>query len=158
MVKVLFVCLGNICRSPSAEAVFRALVDAKGLASKIHTDSAGTGAWHVGNMPDERAQITGKARGITMSDLRARQVKPDDFDNFDYIIAMDNSNLTHLEQLKPASYKGRLELMLAYSEIQSGEVPDPYYGGMTDYEHVFDLLEPAATGLLNHILSTNEFK
>ncbi|MEH6404859.1 MAG: low molecular weight protein-tyrosine-phosphatase [Sneathiella sp.] len=158
MVNVLFVCLGNICRSPSAEAVFRALVEKQGLSAEIHTDSAGTGAWHLGNQPDARAQKIGKTREIFMSDLKARQVSADDFDRFDYILAMDNSNFKNLAQMKPSHYDGQLKLMLDYSDEDSGEVPDPYYGDLSDYEHVFDLLEPAASGLLSHILSKNNFK
>jgi len=158
MVRVLFVCLGNICRSPSAEAVFRALVDKHGLSENIRTDSAGTGAWHVGNQPDERAQKVGKTREIFMSDLKARQVTIKDFDEFDYILAMDNSNLANLTKMMPPNYKGQLKLMLDYSDKNTGEVPDPYYGDLSDYEHVFNLLEPAAAGLLDHIFTQNDVK
>ncbi|MBL4741008.1 MAG: low molecular weight phosphotyrosine protein phosphatase [Sneathiella sp.] len=158
MVNVLFVCLGNICRSPSAEAVFRALVEEQELSSKIHTDSAGTGAWHMGNPPDARAQQIGKTRGVFMSDLKARQVTPQDFEKFDYILAMDNSNFANLEQMKPSNYKGQLKMMLDYSDENTGEVPDPYYGDLSDYEHVFDLLGPAAAGLLADILTQNDVK
>lgn len=154
MVKVLFVCLGNICRSPSAEAVFRALVKAEGLEGKISTDSAGTGAWHVGNSPDDRAQLVGKSRDIHMSDLRARQTTEQDFTAFDYILAMDQSNLANLKRMQPRNFEAKLALMLDFSTEHDGEVPDPYYGDLTDYEHVFDLLEPAAKGLLKHIRST----
>jgi len=151
MTAVLFVCLGNICRSPSAHAVFRALVASEGLEDKISIDSAGTAAWHTGNMADDRARSVGRLRGYDMDDLRARQVTVLDFDAFDYIIAMDQNNLQDLQALAPASYAGHLALMLDFSGKDSGEVPDPYYGDITDYEHVFELLEPAATGLLAHI-------
>ena len=151
MTAVLFVCLGNICRSPSAHAVFRALVASEGLEEKISTDSAGTAAWHTGNRADDRARSVGRLLGYDMDDLRARQVTVQDFGSFDYIIAMDQNNLRDLQALAPASYTGHLSLMLDFSGKESGEVPDPYYGDISDYEHVFELLEPAATGLLTHI-------
>ena len=154
MVRVLFVCLGNICRSPSAEAVFRALVKAEGLDGKIQTDSAGTGAWHVGNAPDGRAQLVGKTRNIHMADLRARQTDEKDFSDFDFILAMDESNLANLQRMKPEDYQGHLALMLDFGSEAGGEIPDPYYGDLVDYEHVFDLLVPAAKGLLDHIRLT----
>lgn len=158
MVKVLFVCLGNICRSPSAEAVFRALVKAEGLDGVIEIDSAGTGAWHVGNPPDDRAQVIGRTRNYGMSDLRARQAVVADFAAFDFVLAMDESNLGNLRRLKPAEYAGHLSLFLDFSDVADGDVPDPYYGELIDYEHVFDLLEPAAKGLLDHICSTQNIK
>lgn len=151
MVKVLFVCLGNICRSPTAEAVFRDLVASEGLGAAISTDSAGTGAWHVGNPPDDRAQSVARGRNIQMADLRARQTTVEDFSTFDYILAMDKSNLSNLQRLKPSQYSGHLSLMLDFSDHASGEVPDPYYGDLNDYERVFDLLIPASKGLLDHI-------
>lgn len=154
MVKVLFVCFGNICRSPTAEAVFRDLVKSAGLGDFIHTDSAGTGAWHVGNPPDDRAQSVARGRNIQMADLRARQTHVDDFAAFDYILAMDDSNLTNLQRMKPANYTGHLSLMLDFSDQEGGEVPDPYYGDLSDYDRVFDLLIPAAEGLLDHIRTT----
>ncbi len=155
MIRVLFVCLGNICRSPSAEAVFRDLVKIRRLETKIQTDSAGTGAWHVGNPPDERAQLVGQTRGYRMSDLRARQAAPEDFEAFDYILAMDNSNLANLERMKPVSGKAKLFRMLDFGDTGEEEVPDPYYGELEDYDHVFDLLEPAAEALLDHICKTD---
>ncbi|WP_169561917.1 low molecular weight protein-tyrosine-phosphatase [Sneathiella chinensis] len=155
MVRVLFVCLGNICRSPSAEAVFRDLVAREGLEGQIGTDSAGTGAWHIGNPPDPRAQQVAGRYGIAMADLRARQVTTRDFADFDYILGMDNSNLANLHRLRPESHAGHVSLMLDFSDAADGEIPDPYYGDLSDYEAVFELLLPAARGLLDHIRSTH---
>lgn len=154
--RVLFVCLGNICRSPSAEAVFRALVAERGHSSIIQTDSAGTGAWHVGNPPDERAQLVGRQYGYEMSDLRARQVMSEDFQEFDFILAMDNSNYRYLKRMRPDAGRAQLAMMMAFAGRPNEEVPDPYYGDLSDYETVFDMLKPAAEGLLDHIL--NEMK
>ncbi len=152
MTRVLFVCLGNICRSPSAEAVFRGLVRDRGLEGAIRTDSAGTGAWHVGNPPDERAQLVGRHYGYDMSDLRARKVEETDFTDFDYILAMDNSNYRNLKRMRPSTYDGTLAMMMDFAGRNGEEVPDPYYGDLSDYETVFDMLKPAAEGLLAHIL------
>jgi len=153
MIRVLFVCLGNICRSPSAEAVFRALVQERGFSAHIETDSAGTGAWHVGNPPDERAQLVGRKYGIEMSDLRARQATPEDFHVFDIILAMDHSNHENLKRMRPSNGRAELAMMMAFAGRPNEEVPDPYYGDLSDYETVFDMLKPAADGLLDHILS-----
>ncbi|WP_169546246.1 low molecular weight protein-tyrosine-phosphatase [Sneathiella aquimaris] len=155
MIQVLFVCLGNICRSPSAEAVFRDMVAAKNLENRIITDSAGTGAWHVGNPPDERAQLIGKTRNIQMSDLRARQVRSSDFEQFQYILAMDNDNYANLSRMKPDHFNGRLCKMLDFGASEETEVPDPYYGDLSDYEYVFDLLKPASEALLKHIIEND---
>jgi len=148
---ILFVCLGNICRSPTAEAVFRQR--AKEFAYlDILIDSAGTGAWHVGESPDERSQTVGAQRGYPMSDLRARQVRPEDFEQFDYILAMDKSNLSNLQQLAPPGYQGELRLFLDYAERTESEVPDPYYtSGDRGFHEVIDLIESASEGLLQHL-------
>ncbi|MCG8491402.1 MAG: low molecular weight phosphotyrosine protein phosphatase [Sneathiellales bacterium] len=151
MKKVLFVCLGNICRSPSAEAIFRAEVLNAGLEEKIGTDSAGTGAWHIGNPPDGRAQQAALSRGIDMSDLRARQAEKADFDRFDYIVAMDRSNYENLKRMSSRESRAKLVMMLDFSNETEEEVPDPYYGDMSDYNYVFDLLQPAAKALLDHM-------
>ncbi|WP_169566088.1 low molecular weight protein-tyrosine-phosphatase [Sneathiella limimaris] len=156
MPAVLFVCLGNICRSPSAEAVFTALVQDKGYAEHILVDSAGTGAWHVGNSPDDRAQRVGQELGFDLSSPRARQVSVHDFQRFDYIVAMDRSNFNNLQRLCPPNYGGQLAMMLDFAGQMGEEVPDPYYGGIEDYYHVFDLLKPAAAGLLDHVVSKFE--
>ncbi len=151
MVSVLFVCLGNICRSPSAEAVFRNLVIESKLADHIAVDSAGTAGWHVGNSPDDRAQLVGREYGYDLSNQRARRVVLQDFDAFEYLVAMDQSNLEHLQRMAPKDFKGTIALMLDFTGAKGEEVPDPYYGGIADYHHVFDLLKPAASGLLRHI-------
>ena len=149
---VLFVCLGNICRSPTAEAVFRKRVS-QFANLDIQVDSAGTGAWHLGESPDERAQAVGEARGYPMSDLRARQVCQQDFERFDYILAMDKANLTALKSLAPHDFRGELGLFLDYAKTATKEVPDPYYTqGDRGFHQVVDLIEAATEGLIEQIL------
>jgi protein-tyrosine phosphatase len=151
-VKVLFVCMGNICRSPTAEAVFRSQVEKAGLLERIHIDSAGTHDYHVGAAPDARAQRAAKQRGYDMSNLRGRQVEVQDFFRFDYVLAMDNLNLVMLERLRPGEAQSHLGLFLEFSErYAEWEVPDPYYGGTDGFERVLDMAEDAANGLLLHI-------
>jgi len=141
--KLLFVCLGNICRSPSAEAVMASTLKIKGIEG-IEVDSAGTAAYHIGNPPDPRSQSAAKARGIEMSHLRARQVSTSDFLEFDYILAMDAQNLQDLLDVKPNGSKAKVELFLdQYGTTNVKEVPDPYYGGEAGFEFVLDLLEDA---------------
>jgi protein-tyrosine phosphatase len=151
-VKVLFVCMGNICRSPTAEAVFRSCVEKAGLLDRFHIDSAGTLDYHVGAPPDARAQQAAKKRGYDMSNLRGRQVEVQDFFRFDYLLAMDNHNLVSLERLRPHEAKSYLGLFLEFAEHHNEwEVPDPYYGGGDGFERVLDMVEDAANGLLQHI-------
>lgn len=153
-IRVLFVCLGNICRSPTAEAVFRHRIEKAGLADRVLTDSAGTGAWHVGKPPDSRAQEEAARRGIRLDDLRARQVAMVDFTAFDYVLAMDAQNLRDLENLyRQGGQRGRApELFLVHAPGQQRrEVPDPYYGGPDGFRDVFELCEQASEGLLEHI-------
>ena len=153
-VAVVFVCLGNICRSPTAEGVFRHLVRQEGLGDWITTDSAGTHAYHIGEQPDRRAQQTARGRGIDLSDLRGRKAVENDFYEFDYVLAMDNENYQVLEELCPAGLESKLSLFLDFSEEYSEtQVPDPYYGGDQGFEHVFDLVESAGKGLLREIKS-----
>ena len=155
-VKVLFVCMGNICRSPTAEGVFRHVVAQSGLQDNIHIDSAGTHAYHVGEPPDSRAQLTARKRSIDLSSQRARKVEPDDFHEFDYVLAMDNSNYAELEAICPAGQEQKLRLFLEYSNgFQEREVPDPYYGGDQGFEHVLDLVEDASHGLLASIKTSH---
>ena len=149
---VLFVCLGNICRSPTAEGAFRQQVQSHGLGEHILVDSAGTGSWHLGKAPDTRARSVAKAQGYSIDDLRARQVSAADFVKFDYILAMDNSNLAALDALKPESYAGHLGLFMDFAKHRGyREVPDPYYGGDDDFEQVVQLVHDASQGLLTHI-------
>jgi len=151
-IKVLFVCLGNICRSPTAEGVFRHIVQESGHESWITTDSAGTHAYHVGEQPDRRAQQTALSRGIDISDLRGRKAISDDFNEFDYVLAMDDENYQMLEQICPAGMNEKLHLFLDFSQdFSETQVPDPYYGGDQGFEHVFDLVESASKGLLEDI-------
>lgn len=150
-VKVLFVCMGNICRSPSAEAVFRKHVRDAGLADRIVIDSAGTGDWHVGKGPDGRACQAAARRGYDLSELRARQVTCDDFHRFDMIFAMDHDNLERLQALRPAEFRGELDLLLRRFNLGEDSVPDPYYGGGEGFEHVLDLIEQASAALLGEI-------
>ena len=131
------------------------MIEEKSLSHHVRIDSAGTGAWHVGNSPDDRAQAVGKELGYQMGHLRARQVSPSDFDEFDYIIAMDQSNLANLRAMMPSGYGGVLALMRDFAGENGEEVPVPYYGGIDGYYHVFDLLKPAALGLLEHIEKTH---
>jgi protein-tyrosine phosphatase len=152
MIKVLFVCMGNICRSPTAEGVFRHLVDSAGLTQQIHIDSAGTHAYHVGNPPDERSQAAALKRNINLSKQRARKVSSRDFSDFDYVLAMDNSNMRDLQLIVPATAKTQPDLFLNFAQqYPEREVPDPYYGGANGFEHVLDLVEDAARGLLDAI-------
>lgn len=153
MIKVLFVCMGNICRSPTAEGVFRQKVNEAGLSELIDIDSAGTHAYHIGSQPDHRAQSAAKNRGVDLSSLRGRQIQNSDFDEFDYVLAMDHSNHTDLEAVAsgPAS---NLHMFLNFADnFSEEEVPDPYYGGDQGFEHVLDLIEDASRGLLTHIQS-----
>jgi protein-tyrosine phosphatase len=151
-VKVLFVCMGNICRSPTAEAVFRHYVAQAGLAEKIQIDSAGTHDYHIGEAPDARTQSAARQRGYDMSSLRGRQVAAEDFGRFDYVLAMDEANLSILQRLRPREAKSHLGLFLEFAERHTErEVPDPYYGGAEGFERVLDLVEDAAEGLLRQI-------
>jgi protein-tyrosine phosphatase len=151
-VKILFVCMGNICRSPTAHGVFRRLVIDEGLSHRIEIDSAGTHAYHIGEPPDKRARETARSRGIDIGDLRARLAEPDDFVRFDYVLAMDRDNYENLAQICPSGLEDRLRLFMEFApELGIREVPDPYYGGQRGFERVLDMVESAARGLLQDI-------
>jgi protein-tyrosine phosphatase len=150
MVKVLFVCMGNICRSPTAEGVLRAQVERAGLAGEVQIDSAGTHGYHIGKAPDGRAQQTAAKRGYDLSGLRARRVATTDFSRFDLILAMDRDNLSLLRDACPPTEQHRLALFLDYARnFAEKEVPDPYYGGPEGFERVLDLVEDASLGLID---------
>ncbi len=151
-IKVLFVCMGNICRSPTAEGVFRNLVRTEGLDGVIETDSAGTHSFHIGKKPDSRARAAALRRGIDISDLRARQVTSHDFDYFDRILAMDESNLALLMGDCPSVHREKIDLFLRCApRLSEKEVPDPYFGGDDGFEYVLDLIEAASRGLLEDV-------
>jgi protein-tyrosine phosphatase len=143
--------MGNICRSPTAEGVFRKVVEDAGLADVIRIDSAGTHAYHIGSPPDHRAQAAASSRGYTLSDLRARRVGDEDFTEFEYIVAMDDDNLMNLQDRATDDASSNLVLFLEFSGSRESEVPDPYYGGASGFERVLDLVEEASRGLLEHI-------
>lgn len=148
-INVLFVCMGNICRSPTADAVFQHKVVQAGLSKQIQVDSAGTVSNHVDAKPDKRAQAAGKKRGYNMSKLRARKLVEEDFQRFDYIMAMDLDNLDIINELRPADYQGNAGLFLQFlSDSDYDEVPDPYYGGGKGFELVLDLVEQGCDALL----------
>lgn len=155
-VNVLFVCLGNICRSPTAHGVFQHLVNRHQLHETILIDSAGTGDWHIGHPPDKRSTAAALQRGYDLSVLRARQVSRQDFEKFDYILAMDAQNLSDLQQMRPANFRGELDLFLHYGAGHLNEVPDPYYGGEEGFEQVLDLVEEASDGLLRAIANKHK--
>ena len=147
--KILFVCMGNICRSPMAEGHFRQLLATRAEHLDITVDSAGTHGYHIGSAPDARAQEAARRRGINISQLTSRDVVEADFDRFDYIIAMDQDNLENLLAKADPVYHDRIHLFMNYSQAHAGaDVPDPYYGGNTGFERVLDLIEQAADGLL----------
>jgi len=149
MPSVVFVCLGNICRSPTAEGVFRHLVEVEGLADKIQIDSSGTSNYHIGYAPDSRAQKQALKRGYDLSYLKARQATPEDFRKFDYICAMDQQNYNDLAVISPDGDIRNLHLFLDFApDLKINQVPDPYYGGPNGFEDVLDMIEAASRGLL----------
>ncbi len=153
MVRVLFVCMGNICRSPLAHGFFEQLLEQEGLQDRVAVDSAGTHSYHVGDPPDERAQRSALIRGFDIREQRARRVQVSDFEQFDYVLAMDNENRANLEQLcVDTVQRQKLRLLLAFApHLSEREVPDPYYGGSSGFERVIDLVEEASYGLLEDI-------
>ena len=152
--RVLMVCLGNICRSPTAEAMLRKKVHEAGLDDRVEVDSAGTADYHVDSPPDRRAVAHGEQRGLAMKHLRGRQVSRDDFDRFDFILAMDEDNLANLKRIRPPGSRAKVALLLSYAPRNGvREVPDPYYGGADSFEKVLDLVESAADGFIASVLS-----
>jgi low molecular weight protein-tyrosine phosphatase len=151
---VLFVCMGNICRSPTAEGVFRHLVQQAGLVEQVDIDSAGTHAYHSGEPADRRASAAAERRGYSLASLRARRVMDDDFERFDYIIAMDRDNLAMLAEQSDARYRHKIRLFMDFTSRHEKDVPDPYYGGSAGFERVLDLVEEASRGLLETLQRT----
>ena len=152
-IRVLFVCTGNICRSPTAEAVLRKVVADDGLSGVIEVDSCGTSAYHLGESPTPAGVESAARRGYDSSSLRARQIETEDFARFDLILAMDRGHLSRLERLSPGPARARLDLFLTYASggERAGDAADPYYGGADDYETALDLIEPAMPGLLANL-------
>lgn len=151
-VKILFVCMGNICRSPTAHGVFEVMVEKEGLAELVLVDSAGTHAYHVGKPPDHRSQQEAMFHGVDLSYQRARQVEERDFYQFDYILAMDLDNYKNLAAICPDGREDRMHLFMDFaSELGREEVPDPYYGGKDGFRLVFDMVEAAAAGVLESV-------
>lgn len=154
MIRVLFVCLGNICRSPTAEGVFRQLVEAQGLSDRIEVDAAGTHDYHIGKAADDRSRRAAAKRGIDISASRGRQVGNRDLDAFDYVLAMDRENLRHLKRM--GAGRAELGLFMEYApDLGMSDVPDPYFGGGDGFEVVLDMAEAAARGLLAEIRRTH---
>lgn len=151
-IRVLMVCMGNICRSPMAHGVFAERIREAGLEHAIEVDSAGTHSYHVGEPPDRRAQAAARARGYELSGQRARRLEADDFREFDYLLVMDDENLRNARALQPTDGKARLHRFLEFAGSRpEREVPDPYYGGSQGFATVMDLVEEAATGFLSHL-------
>ncbi len=152
-IKVLFVCMGNICRSPTAEGVFNHLVNELGTQDRFHLDSAGTHAYHVGESPDSRAQQTARGRGVDLSYIRARKFTANDFEEFDYIMAMDSDNYTILLEACPAEHQHKVKRFLEYApQREELDVPAPYYCGQRGFDHVFNLVEDASRGFHKSVI------
>ena len=152
--RLLFVCLGNICRSPMAEGVFRRVAQEEGVLDRFEIDSAGLGNWHVGQAPDSRAQAAARTRGVDISDQSARQVTSEDFARFDLLLAMDGSNYDDLVELAPKSARHRIRRFLDFApHVGAEDVPDPFFGGTEGFNHALDLIEAASRGLLADLLS-----
>ncbi|NQZ54103.1 MAG: low molecular weight phosphotyrosine protein phosphatase [Piscirickettsiaceae bacterium] len=152
-IKVLFVCMGNICRSPTAEGVFNKVIQNRGTSDRFLVDSAGTHAYHIGEQPDLRSQQTAKSRGVNLSTIRARKVSPSDFNHFDHILAMDMDNYHILLSSSPNEHHHKIKLFLEYApNCGERDVPDPYFGGQNGFNHVFDLVEEASQGFYDEVM------
>jgi len=153
--RVLFVCMGNICRSPTAEGVFRKLLTERAPELDVHVDSAGTHGYHIGEPPDPRARRAAERRGVDLTALRCRRVSAEDFEYFELVLAMDEENREFLLEACPVEYHDRVRLFLEFApHLERREVPDPYYGGSVGFEHVLDLVEEASVGLIEHLRRT----
>ncbi len=158
-VKILFVCMGNICRSPSAEGVFNKLIKEKKLQKSFSIDSAGTHAYHIGDSPDLRSQRAAKEREVDLSKIRARKVIMGDFEDYDYLLAMDEDNHAIMMEACPEELQHKIKLFLEFApHLDTNEVPDPYYGGAYGFEKVLDLIEEASTGFLGHLKKSGEIE
>ncbi len=157
MVRVLFVCMGNICRSPMAEGMFRRLIEEAGLQQAVYIDSAGTHSYHVGARADRRGQDAAARRGVDLSPIRARRVEAEDLETFDYVLAMDRENFAALEALsEDPSHRQKLRLYMEFApHLPEEEVPDPYYGGLGGFDRVMDLVEAAGEGFVAHLRQTH---
>lgn len=153
MTAILFVCLGNICRSPLAEGVFRHQLETARMADRFEIDSAGCGGWHTGELPDRRSIAVAQSHGIDISDQRARQIHVEDFDRFDLILGLDRDNVRHLLAMKPEGSRAEVALYLEKALGVAKNVPDPYYGSTADFEAVYQLCEKASAGLLKALIS-----
>jgi protein-tyrosine phosphatase len=149
--RILFVCLGNVCRSPLGEGVLRTMAEERGIASRVSVDSAGTGGWHSGDAPDARSVDVGRKYGVDISSLKARKISPRDFHDFDMIFAMDRSNLRELVRIAPHDSHADLHLFMDFVSGQQRDVPDPYYGDERDFEHVYRMLKHGCEFLLDHL-------
>ncbi|RKR06362.1 protein tyrosine phosphatase [Kushneria sinocarnis] len=148
MIQVLFVCLGNICRSPTAEGVLRARLAREGLAGRVTVDSCGVGDYHIGESPDARAIREARSRDIDIDTLVARQLQARDFEKFDYLLAMDESNLAVLEERRPAGSRGHVALLMDFADSDQREIPDPYFDSEEGFSRVYELIDQACTGLI----------
>jgi protein-tyrosine phosphatase len=158
-IKVLFVCMGNICRSPTAEGVFTKLVRDHDLEAHFTIDSAGTHAYHIGKEPDLRSQAAAIERGVDLSKLRARKVSDEDFEDFDFLLAMDDDNFAILVHDCPEQYKSKIKYFLDYApQLNERQVPDPYYGGAYGFERVLDMIEEASAGFLKSVQKSGNNK
>lgn len=151
MRKILFVCTGNICRSPTAEGVLRSHLERAGLASQVMVDSAGTHGYHIGEAPDSRSTTTAKNRGVMIDTLRARKISSKDFNEFDVILGLDEGHVEFLRKMAPANASAHIDLFLNYAGAGAKEVPDPYYGSQKDFEYVLDLVETAMPSLIQKL-------
>lgn len=149
--KILFVCLGNICRSPLAEGILRHQANLRGLSRLVATDSAGTGGWHQGEGPDDRSIAVGRRHGVDIAKLRARKLKPDDFNGFDMIFAMDRANLRDIVSAAPHDSSADIHLFMDFVSGEQRDVPDPYYGDDRDFQNVFDMLDAGCGKLLDFL-------